>query len=175
MIRAAFVLMGEVDVMGRPLKFRTVEELQEKIDAYFESCWEEVPVMTSRGTYLTRKNPETGEKELVTIRRQVRPYTITGLAIALDTTRQTLLNYEERDEFLDTIKKAKSRCEQYAEERLFSPGNPAGAIFNLVNNYEGWSNKQETRTELQANGGFEVKINLIESNQTGDAAAGGTD
>ena len=162
--------------MGRPLKFRTVEELQEKIDAYFESCWEEVPVMTSRGTYLIRKNPETGEEELVTIRQQVKPYTITGLAIALDTTRETLLDYEERDEFSDAIKKAKAQCEQYAEEQLFKAKNPAGAIFNLTNNYKRWSNKQETKTELHApNGGFEVKINLIESERPGDTSVGGTD
>ena len=161
--------------MGRPLKFKTVEDLQQKIDAYFESCWEDVPVMTARGAYLTKKNPETGEEELVTIRQQTRPYTITGLAVALETTRETLLDYENKDEYSDTIKMAKARIEQYAEEQLFKAKNPAGAIFNLINNYKRWSNKQETRTELQANGGFEVKINLIESNQTGDAAVGGTD
>ena len=161
--------------MGRPLKFKTVQVLQEKIDAYFESCWEDVPVMTARGTYLTRKNPETGGEELVTIRQQVKPYTITGLAVALGTTRETLLDYEDRDEYSDTIKMAKARIEQYAEEQLFKAKNPAGAIFNLINNYKRWSNKQETKTELHTPGGFEVKINLIESEQPGDAAAGGTD
>jgi hypothetical protein len=108
--------------MAVPLKFQSVEELQAKIDGYFESCWEV---------------NDTGKKV------QTRPYTITGLANYLDTNRQTLLNYEEKEAYFDTIKKAKSRCEQYTEEYLFVGKNTAGGIFNLVNNY-GWQNKQST-------------------------------
>ncbi len=71
------------------------------------------------------------------------PYTVSGLALALDCTRKTLLNYEAREEFLPTIEKAKAKCEAYAEKRLFGTAQVAGAIFNLTNNYEGWSNKHE--------------------------------
>ena len=99
--------------VGRPLKFKTVKELQGKIDKYFESC-----------------------------KKENRPLTITGLALALDTNRQTLLNYEERDEFFDTIKKAKLMCENFAEESLFTARQVAGTIFNLKNNY-GWKDKQD--------------------------------
>lgn len=108
---------------GRPLLFKTKEELQSRIDDYFESCWEE--------------DEESGK------RKQIRPYTVTGLANYLDTSRQTLINYESKEEFFDTIKKAKDLCEQYADEYLYVGKNVAGAIFNLVNNY-GWKNKQET-------------------------------
>lgn len=97
---------------GRPLKYKTVAELQELIDAYFIKC---------------------DEKK--------RPYTITGLALALGTYRQTLCNYEERPEYLDAIKIAKARCENYAEELLLSGGNATGAIFALKN-YD-WTDKQE--------------------------------
>ncbi|MFC0235502.1 terminase small subunit [Fictibacillus phosphorivorans] len=100
--------------VGRPLKFRTVEEMQEKINAYFEEC---------------DKNED--------------PYTITGLALALDTSRETLLDYEDKDEFSDTVKKAKLKCENYAEKFLFKGKNVVGSIFNLKNNYKRWVDKQE--------------------------------
>lgn len=108
---------------GRPLLFKSKEELQLRIDDYFNSCWEE--------------DEETGKK------KQIRPYTITGLANYLDCDRHTLINYEEKEEFFTTIKRAKSMCEQYADEYLFTGKNTAGAIFNLVNNY-GWENKRNT-------------------------------
>jgi hypothetical protein len=105
--------MEDKNYIGRPLKFQSVEELQQKIDAYFKKMDEEK-----------------------------RPYIITGLALALDTTRRTLLDYEEKSEFSHTIKKAKLRCENFSEESLFTSRNVTGAIFNLKNNY-GWVDKQE--------------------------------
>lgn len=104
--------------MGRPLKYNSVEELQVLIDEYFSNC------------------DSTG-----------KPYTITGLALALDMTRQGLINYEEREEFLDTIKKAKLKVEGYAEEQLYKGGNTAGVIFSLKNNY-GWVDKQEIKADV---------------------------
>ena len=105
--------------VGRPKKFKTVEELQELIDTYFDSCFE---VDTKTGvTY------------------QSRPFTVSGLAYALGTSRQTLMRYEkEFTEYSDTILLAKARIEQYAEEQLFKLRNPNGAIFALKNNWRGW-------------------------------------
>ncbi|MDY6827249.1 MAG: terminase small subunit [Bacillota bacterium] len=98
---------------GRPVKYKTAEEIQVVIDAYFTEC---------------------DEKE--------EPYTITGLALATDMTRESLVNYGEKEEFFSTIKKAKLKCHNYAEKRLFSGGQAAGVIFNLKNNY-GWKDKIE--------------------------------
>ncbi len=100
---------------GQPPKFNSVEELQAKIDRYYSEC---------------------EAKEL--------PYTITGLCLALDITRQTLLNYQNKDEYFDTIKKAKLKCENYAEQQLFTGKNVAGVIFNMKNNY-GWVDKIENK------------------------------
>ena len=98
---------------GQPLKFKNKEELIGKIDKYFADC----------------------EKKKV-------PLTITGLALALDTSRRTLINYEKKKKYFHTIKNAKLMCEHYAEEYLYNGKNVAGAIFNLKNNY-GWVDKQE--------------------------------
>ena len=112
---------------GRPLKFQSVEEMQEMIDAYFEKC--------------------DAEEE---------PYTITGLAIALGaTSRQTIINYEKRDEFFDTIKSAKLRVENYAEKQALTK-NSAGAIFVLKNH--GWTDKQEIDQTVQ---GGEKPVSII--------------
>lgn len=117
---------------GRPRKFKTVEELQSKIDSYFESCWGE---------------DQNGEMI------QKKPYTISGLALHLDTTRDTLLHYERDNpdfsDFFDTIKKAKQKCETYVEEYLFTGKNTAGAIFNLKNNYKGWKDQQDIEMNLK--------------------------
>lgn len=97
---------------GRPPKWETVEEVQELCDSYFEKCEEENT-----------------------------PLTITGLALALGTCRQTLLNYEVKDQFMDTIKRAKLMVENYAELQTLDGKNPAGAIFILKNH--GWTDKQD--------------------------------
>ena len=112
--------------VGRPSKYASAEEMQKDIDKYFEYC---------------DKNG--------------KPYTVSGLANALDTNRQTLLNYEEKEEFFDTIKKAKSKIEQFAEELLFVGNNTAGVIFNLKNNY-GWKDKQEVEASVSS----DVNINI---------------
>ena len=100
-------------VGGRPLKFETVEELKKAVNKYFEGCNEET-----------------------------EPMTITGLALALDTTRETLCDYENKDEYSDTIKNAKLKVQNAYEKRLVKRGN-GGDIFALKN--FGWVDKQEVQ------------------------------
>jgi len=141
---------------GRPLKFKSVKELQEKIDAYFAECDPHVVDTTewveARDKKGQLKKDDNGLNYLVEVHHKVKtqqvPYTITGLALALDTSRETLLEYEERPEFVDTIKKAKDKCHNFVENSLLT-SNPTGAIFNLKNNY-GWKDKNET--DLTSNG-----------------------
>jgi len=103
---------------GRPLKFQSVEQLQTLIDKYFDEC--------------DIKN---------------KPYTITGLANALDTDRITLIRYQERDEFSNTIKKAKRKVEEQFEERsLQGKYNPTIAIFLMKNNF-GYQDKVDLSVE----------------------------
>jgi hypothetical protein len=84
----------------------------------------------------------------VYLMRQVKPFTITGLAYFLDTTRETLMDYEsekyddkdksaeENQKFSDTVRKCKLMIHAYAEEQLFIGKNPNGAMFNLKNNWK---------------------------------------
>ena len=140
---------------GRPPVFNTVEEMQEKIDAYFEEC-EGHPLTDKEGNVLTDKhnNP---------IIVGVRPLTITGLALALGfNSRQSLLNYEGKEEFLDTIKKAKARVEQYAEERLFDKDGSNGAKFSLSNNFKGWTEKQQIQADVNS---VSINIELVDDEE----------
>lgn len=74
--------------------------------------------------------------------------TITGLALALDTDRQTLINYQNREEYFDTIKKAKTRVELSYEKSLRKNGR-TGDIFALKN--FGWTDKQEIESNVSVN------------------------
>ena len=102
--------MGEV---GRPRAFKSVEEVEEKINAYFNYC---------------------EEKE--------KPYTMSGLAYYLGIDRKTLLNYSKNEEYFHTIKKARDKVQMQLEECLYRLGNNSGVIFNLKNNFD-WKDKIE--------------------------------
>lgn len=80
-------------------------------------------------------------------------WTITGLALALDTSRQTLVDYEKKDEFIDTIKKAKLMVENGYEIDLKKSGR-SGTIFALKN----FDWKDKTESDVKHSGG----INLTE-------------
>lgn len=113
---------------GRPLKFKSAEEMQALGDKFFQDC-----------------------------DAKSDPYTITGLAIALGTSRESLCEYEAREEFVDTIKGLKARCQNYVEKRLFG-NNPTGPIFWLKN--YGWKDKQEVSHEVA---GIEEILSRLQS------------
>ena len=68
-------------------------------------------------------------------------WTITGLAIALDTYRSVLCDYEEKDEYSNTIKRAKQMVEHSYELDLKKHGR-TGTIFALKN--FDWKDRNET-------------------------------
>lgn len=129
------------NTVGRPPKYTSKKKLQEKIDEYFESC---------EGTYLKDDNNEyVLDKYNRPILVGKRPPTTTGLALALGfNSRQSLLNYKAKEEFLDTITRAYARIEQYTEERLFDKDGANGAKFSLANNFEGWKDKKSIDAEI---------------------------
>jgi hypothetical protein len=118
--------VAEKNPGGRPCKFQDLDALQIIIDEYFMS------------------RAEAG-----------LPFTITGLALALDTTRETLMDIENENwgydkRFSDAIKKAKLRCQAYAEDQMYLSKNPAGPIFGLKN--FGWRDKTEVDVDISGEG-----------------------
>ena len=97
---------------GTP-RYKTAAEMQAAIDEYF-------------------------------IERGDKPVTLSGLALHLGfTSRQSLINYKHKNKtFLDTILKAKLRCEDYTESRLYDRDGQRGAEFSLRCNFS-WNDKAQ--------------------------------
>lgn len=128
---------------GRPLKFKSVEELENRIKEYFKECdrWRPVQVVF--------------KWEVNTVMKQI-PYTITGLASFLWTNRQTLINYEEKEMYFDTVKRAKEKVERDMEERaMMWENNATMSIFSLKNNFD-WKDKSEVDETIKWD--FTVKL-----------------
>ena len=91
--------------------------------------------------------------------KQKKPFIICGLARALGVSRMTLLNYEKNEKtslspeeskcMVDTIEAAKSRCEEWVEDSLFTGKSVLGSIFNLKNNYRNWKDKSEVEVDAK--------------------------
>ena len=114
---------------GRSKLFESVEELSNKLDAYFEKCDENVLRVDAQGNNITE------------------PYTIEGIALELGCDRDTLLNYEKAkgyEEFFGSIKEAKLKVQkQKVINMLVGLSNSTGSIFDLKNNH-GYKDKTET-------------------------------
>ena len=103
---------------GRPRKFTDPEKLNILAEKFFQEC---------------------DEKE--------EPYTITGLALAMGfCSRKQFLEYAAHKDFRNALEPHKSRCEAYAEKRLFQ-GPAAGPIFALKN--YGWKDTSETTVTVK--------------------------
>jgi hypothetical protein len=109
---------------GRPPKYKTAKELQDKIDDYF-----------NKPTRF-REVWHDGERVKIPI------FTITGLVLHLGfCDRASFYDYENRNEdFSHSIKAARTFIEREYEELLHS-GNCTGSIFALKN--FGWKDKSE--------------------------------
>ena len=127
--------------IGSPPRYKTPEEMQIAIDRYFEEC-QGKPLLDDDGDVILDKY---GKPIMI----NEHPPTVTGLALALGfTSRQALLNYQAKPSFVDTVTRAKSRCEEYAESRLYDRDGANGAKFSLSNNFRGWREKGDSEILL---------------------------
>lgn len=127
--------------MARPPKYKTVDELQAAIDQYFADC-EGTPLLDRDGNTVFDKY---GNPVIV----GAKPPTVTGLALALGfTTRKSLLDYQAKEKFVNTITRAKSRCEEYAERRLYDRDGSRGAEFSLKYNFR-WDDSKESGNSIE--------------------------
>ena len=105
--------------VGRPLLFKTVEELEEKIEAFYDYC---------------------EEKEV--------PLTFERIAVFLGVDRKTIFNYSEKDEFFPTFKRVRDRIQADIMEKGMSGAiNPTFGIFCLKN--YGYTDKQEIESTVR--------------------------
>lgn len=122
--------------MANTLKFKTARELQDAIDCF--------------DTWIEAKG--------------YKYKTVTRLAEYLDTTRQTLINYQdgkqqgiddaEADKIRHVLSRVKQSLEADEHDRLYDRNTARGAEFSLKNNH-GWSDRQSLDI-----GGDGVKVTL---------------
>lgn len=108
----------EKNPVGRPLKYKNVKEMADKIDLFFDDPSE-------------------------------APYTVTGLCLYLNLSNEGLIEYGKRGEYSETVKRAKSKIEDYINKEAMKNGiNTAMAIFNLKNNFS-WNDKGREQQEFE--------------------------
>lgn len=136
---------------GRPLKFKTEADLKKAVKKYFKDCDNRKITVIKYGKKIKLPNP--------------RPYTMSGLALALGMDRISLINYGKREEFFNTVREAKIRCQQFAEEHLFVPGVAQGVIFNLKNNHA-WKDEStvidESKTTIEDSKGKKMSLEQLQ-------------
>lgn len=132
--------------MGCKLKYTNAKELEQAVALYFKDCAGHA-LTDADGNIIMDKS---GQPILI----DAHPPTVTGLALALGfKTRQSLLDYQARSNaFNDVLTIAKSRCEEYAERRLYDRDGVNGAKFSLANNFKGWRENRLNQEEESRKG-----------------------
>ena len=140
------------NTMGRPAKYKTVEELEKKCDEYFRVCDEHTITIVMKG--------KKGKPDTIITKPDPQPYTSPGLALALGfCDRSSLDDYKNKKKFFPTIKKARSRIEeQRVTKALRGQHNPVFSIFDLKNNF---GYKDKTETEISGPGGGPIALTAI--------------
>jgi hypothetical protein len=128
--------------------------LRKAIESYFDSLTSHVPALDY--------DTATGQPKTKFQRVFTSPPTISGLAVALDTDRQTLLRYcdagesawqaepitnETKKQLSDAIRYAHARVEEYAHEALYTAKSAVGPVFSLKNNHPDWEDVSTVRNE----------------------------
>jgi len=117
---------------GKQPKFSQPGEMQSAVDTYFLEC-------------------EANSKRA----------TVAGLALALGfTSRQSILNYEDKPDYVDIIKKARLKLQDAAETSLLDGKNPIGNIFWLKNQGAGESWRDTQQLEHTGENGGPINITV---------------
>lgn len=136
--------------IGTKRRFLSAEHLQSIVDEYFESC--NGPAFDKHGNLLIDENG-------IVVKRQVKPYTVSGLARYLGMTTEGLRRYKmghfdslgvDTDDvlkFSTVVMRARQRIEEYNEMELHTQYGAYGARFVLDCCF-GWVGARE-RAEIQ--------------------------
>lgn len=138
---------------GKYRKFKSPEHLQNLVNGYFASCDGVLYNSKTGKPYMDKDgNPVIG---------QIKPYTISGLALHLDITPNRLKDYcngmyddlgydiNELEQYSVILKRAYTKIQTYAEERLYDKEGQFGAKFVLDCGF-GWITQKE-RSDIEHN------------------------
>lgn len=163
---------------GQKRRFMSPQHLQSMINEYFESC---------NGPLLDRYGNLVYDKDGRLVKTQVEPWTVSGLALYLGVSTNTLKKYRQGmiDELLTEMKadtddymtfssvvlRARQKIEGYAEKRLYDKDGQYGARFVLDNAF-GWLSKKEqaeidkmVQESILKAKEFELKKDLLDSGE----------
>ena len=161
---------------GQKRRFVSPQHLQSMIDEYFESC---------NGPLIDRYGNLVYDKDGKLVKTQVEPWTVSGLALYLGISTNTLKQYKlgRIDTLLDEMRvdtddimtfsqvvlRARQRIEGYAEKRLYDRDGSQGARFVLDNAF-GWvARKEQAEIDRMIQEGvirakeFELKRELLDA------------
>lgn len=132
-------------------RFESPEHLESLCNEYFASCDGVLYNHKTGQPYLDKQGfPLVG---------QIKPYTISGLALYLDIATETLKKYEkgimdsigfephERLEYSKVVRRARQKIEAYAEYRLYDKDGYNGARFVLDNAFNWISQREQVDIE----------------------------
>ena len=132
---------------GRKRRFDSPAALAKASKSYFNSCWRPKVNADGRLVYADGK----------LVFEQFRPYTMSGLALFLGISSETLRKYGKEQEYGEIISTARQYVEMYTEEQLMQ--GIATAKVSLEHNF-GWNKAEgscdeEIKIVLEKAEGFE--------------------
>lgn len=129
---------------GRKRTFESPEALAKAVKGYFNSCWRPKVNDDGRLVYADGK----------LVFEQFRPYTMSGLALHLGISSETLRKYSKDEDLADIVMTARQHVEMYTEEQLMNGVNAAKV--SLEHNF-GWG-----KTEVGQSGEIKVVFEKLE-------------
>lgn len=163
---------------GQKRRFVSPEHLQCMVNEYFESC--NGPLLDRYGNLVYDKNGNL-------VKTQVEPWTVSGLALYLGISTNTLKQYKlgridtlldemrvDTDDYMtfsSVVLKAKQKIESYAERRLYDRDGQMGARFVLDNAFQWVSRKEQaeidkmTQESILKAKEFQLKKDLLDSGE----------
>lgn len=121
-----------ISVGGRPPKWESPEILQQKVDEFFD---------------LINKGEEMPS--------------VVGLACYLGVHKQTLLNYQEKDDYKDIVNTAKQRIEKMFTARAYSGQIPAPIFIFTAKNHYDYKDSQDLNHGGQAGNPVKTETTIV--------------
>lgn len=160
-------------------KFKSPEHLKALCDEYFASCEGVIYNPKTGSPYIDKNgNPVTG---------QIKPYTISGLALYLDIDKSKLYKYARGDmddigydidtinQYSTVMRRAKQRIEEYVEGNLYTREGYNGSrfvldcAFNWVTQRDRCEIDTQIATRELKKKEYELKAKLLDSSEEEDS------